>query len=204
MRRYLVEAIGSLFLVLAFGLTNNAFAIGLILAALIYGTVHVSGSHFNPAISFAYYLIKEINLNTFIGNCISQILGAFAAAGILAMVSGTVYYVEPPTATNLYQQSTIEVLLTFIFAFAYLSLYPLFSSKSIRLNALGVGLTLTAVILIGETISGAVFNPALSIGTSIVDLLTIQGASFQYIPLYTLAPIAGASLAALFHIYLRR
>ena len=197
-----MEAIGTFFLTLAMGLTGDAFGTGLMLAALVYAGMHVSGAHYNPAVSFAYFIRRKISFNTFTGYLTSQTLGAFASAGVLLFLSGEVFYVEPPAATDIYQQGIVELLLSFVLVLTYLSVS---SSKVLASNkayGLAIGLVLTGMILLGETISGSVFNPAISIGVSGLDFLAIQGGSFQYIPLYTLAPLAGASLAALAHQYL--
>lgn len=202
MRKYLMEAVGTAFLVLAYGLTSDAFATGFILAALIYGGMQVSGAHFNPAVTFAYFVRGDLPFKNFITYSISQLLGAFAASGLLLMLTNSVFYVQPPTSTLLLQQGIIEVLFTFVIAFAYLSLIPFDARKVFRLNALGVGITVSAAIIIGADISGAVFNPALSIGTAFVDFLTVKGRSYIFIPLYLMAPLAGASLAGLMYRYI--
>lgn len=202
MRKYVMEAVGTFFLTLAMGLAGDAFGTGLMLAALVYAGMHISGAHYNPAVSFAYFIRRKISFNTFTGYLTSQSLGAFASAGILLFLSGEVFYVEPPASTDIYQQGTVELLLSFVLVLTYLSVT---SSKVLASNkayGLAIGLVLTGLIILGETISGSVFNPAISIGVSGLDFLAIQGGSFQYIPLYTLAPIAGASLAALAHQYL--
>lgn len=196
-----MEAVGTFILVLSFGLTSNALAIGLVLAALVYGAVSVSGAHFNPAVSLAYLLKGNISFNTFIGYFLSQLLGAFAAAGVFLMIAGTVYYAEPPASTSLYQQSAVEFVLAFILAFAYVSLLTPQMSKPLKINGLGIGLTLAGLLILGEHISGSIINPALSMGTSLVDYLAIRGQSYQYIPLYTIAPFAGAAVAGFFHRY---
>ena len=201
MHRYIFEAVGTFFLVLVYGLTSDPFAIGLVLAALVYGGMFISGGHFNPAVTFAYLIKRDLSFSTFISYVISQLLGSFAAAGVLLMLVNHVFYVQAPNATEIHQQGSVEVILTFLIAFAYLSLIPFNSRKLIRLNALGVGLTLSAAIIIGKNISGSVFNPALSISTALVDLIAIRGKSFQFIPLFTLAPLVGAGLAGILYRY---
>ncbi len=201
MRRYLMEAVGTMMLVLTFGLTSEPLALGLVLAALIYGGMFVSGAHFNPAVSFAYFVRRDINFQLFLGYSVSQILGAFAASGLLLMITNSVFYAEPPTASTFTQQVSVEIFISFLLVFAYLSLLNHKSNSTIRINALGVGLTLTAAIFIGKNISGAYLNPALSIGSSIVDYLAVKGNSFVNIPLYTIAPFTGATLAALLNWY---
>lgn len=201
MRKYLIEVIGTLALVLAFGLTTEPLALGMVLTVLIYMGMHVSGAHFNPAVSFAYFLRRKISFNVFLGYFASQLLGAFAAAGIILMVTRTVFFVEPPTSTNLYQQATVEIFLSFLFVLSYLNLIKNNGHESFKINAIGVGLTLTACIMIGVNISGAYMNPAMSISTSIIDFMAERGTSFESIPLYTVAPITGGTLAALLHWY---
>lgn len=202
MRKYVMEAIGTFFLAIAMGLTGNALAIGLMLAAMIYTGMHISGAHFNPAVSFAYFIRRKITLNTFLGYLISQSLGAFAAAGVILFLANDVFYLEPPVSTDIYEQGITELLLTMALVLTYLNVASTKVLASGKSYGLVIGLVLSGMIYLGFNISGAVFNPAISIGTSAVDFLAIQGASFQYIPLYTIAPIAGGTLASLFYQYL--
>lgn len=202
MRKYVMEAIGTFFLSIAMGLTGNALAIGLMLAVMIYTGMHISGAHFNPAISFAYFIRRKITFNTFSGYLISQTLGAFAAGGVILFLANDVFYVEPPVATDIYQQGVAELLLTMALVLAYLNVASSKVLASGKSYGLVIGLVLSGMIYLGDTVSGAIFNPAVSIGLSAVDFLAIQGSSFQFIPLYTLAPLAGASLAALLYQYL--
>lgn len=197
-----MEAIGTFFLAIAMGLTGNALAIGLMLAAMIYTGMHISGAHFNPAVSFAYFIRRKITLNTFLGYLISQSLGAFAAAGVILFLANDVFYLEPPVSTDIYEQGITELLLTMALVLTYLNVASTKVLASGKSYGLVIGLVLSGMIYLGFNISGAVFNPAISIGTSAVDFLAIQGASFQYIPLYTIAPIAGGTLASLFYQYL--
>ncbi len=199
MRKYLIEVIGTMALVLAFGLSTEPLALGVALSVLIYMAMYSSGAHFNPAVSFAYFLRRNMTFRMFLGYTASQLLGAFAAAGIILMVTHSVFFVEPPTTTNLYQQATVEAFLSFLFVTAYLNLINNGNEESLRINALGVGLTLTACIMIGVNISGAYMNPAMSISTSIIDFWAERGKSFESIPLFTAAPLTGAALAALMH-----
>ena len=79
MKKYLTEFVGTFFLVLIIGLSNNPLAIGFGLTVLVYMGAHISGAHYNPAVSFAMLLKKEINSSNFFKYLLSQILGAFAA-----------------------------------------------------------------------------------------------------------------------------
>ncbi len=201
MRTYLVEAIGSFVLVLAFGLDRDPLARGLTLAAISYGAMHISGAHFNPAISFAYFLKKDLSFKLFVGYTISQILGCFAASGILLTITKIPFTTSSPATTPLEDQIIFEVFGCFLLVYTHLNLIGKKKSESLSINALGVGLTLTACILMGETISNAILNPAISIGSSIIHYLAVFGGSFENIPLYTVSPVAGATFAFLLYWY---
>lgn len=194
--KYLIESIGSYFLVLAYGLSGDAIAIGFMLSALIYIGALTSGAHYNPAISIGAFLLKKLTGAELIGYIVSQIVGAFLAAASVLLLSSMIFYVEPPLNSGFYQQIGIEGLLTFILTLTALVAWignP--SHKSIATYSVVMGFVLVASVIIGENISGAILNPAISIGTSIVDFL-VGGASYQDILTYTVGPLLGAAAAA--------
>lgn len=192
-----MEGIGAFFLVLAIGLTGNMLAIGLLLGALIYSGAHVSGAHFNPAVSFAFFLRRNMSFTNFVGYVVSQILGVFAATGILIILAGTIFFIEPPASTDIIQQAIVEILLAFILVSVYMNFQLLESLKGNKIYGIVIGLTFTATLILGQDISGSFLNPAVSIGASLTDFITINGSSYTHIPLFTLAPLVGSALAVL-------
>lgn len=193
--KYLIECIGSYFLVLAYGLSGEAIAIGFMLSALIYVGALTSGAHFNPAISLGAFFLKRLSGAELSGYIVAQIVGAFLAASTVLFISSLVYYVEPPINSGFYQQLGIETLLTFILTLTALVAWignP--SHKSVATYSVVMGFVLVASVMIGQNISGAILNPAISVGTSILDYF-LGGASYQDILTYTIAPILGASMA---------
>lgn len=197
MRSFFVEALGTFFLVLVYGFTGNAIAIGLILAALVYVTRHISGAHFNPAVSLAFWFNGTITASHFFGYIISQLAGAFFAAVMLLLLSGVVFYVEPPSDTNLYQQAIGEVLFVFLFVWVMLSFALTKTLRSNKLFGFAIGLTFTGILITGTPVSGGVFNPVFSMGPALVDLIK-GGNSIIHSILYTIAPLTGGALAAVF------
>lgn len=193
--KYLIECIGSYFLVLAYGLSGEAIAIGFMLSALIYVGALTSGAHFNPAISLGAFFLKKLSGAELFGYIVAQIVGAFLAASTVLFLSSLVYYVEPPINSGFYQQMGIETLLTFILTLTALVAWignP--AHKSVATYSVVMGFVLVASVMIGQNISGAILNPAISIGTSILDYF-LGGASYQDILTYTIAPILGSSIA---------
>ncbi len=182
-------------MVLAYGLSGEAIAIGFMLSALIYVGALTSGAHFNPAISLGAFYLKRLSGAELFGYIVAQIVGAFLAASTVLFISSLVYYVEPPINSGFYQQLGIETLLTFILTLTALVAWignP--SHKSVATYSVVMGFVLVASVMIGQNISGAILNPAISVGTSILDYF-LGGASYQDILTYTIAPILGASMA---------
>jgi|TARA_R100000541_G_scaffold48176_1_gene55248 glycerol uptake facilitator-like aquaporin len=194
--KYLIELLGSYFLVLAYGLSGDAFAIGFILSALIYVGALISGAHYNPAISLGAFFLKRISGSELLGYIIAQIIGAFLAAASVLFISSFVFYIEAPANSLFYEQLGLEILLTFVLALvAYVAWIGNPSHKSVATYSFIMGFALVALFMMGESISGGIFNPALSLGTSILDYF-LGGSSYKDIPLYTIAPFLGATLAS--------
>ena len=195
MREYLMEAIGTFFLVLAIGLSGEPIAVGLVLATMIYLGAHVSGAHYNPAVSFAFFITKRLTLKKFIGYTAGQVSGAFIASALVVVLSTLPYYIEPPNGTTLYQQGIVEVIFSFALVLVYITVSTNKALTGNKTYGFIIGLALAAFSYLALPISGAVLNPAASIGSAAFDLL-LGGASYMNIPLYTLAPLAGAGIAA--------
>ncbi|MFY0685292.1 MAG: aquaporin [Balneola sp.] len=193
--KYLIESIGSYFLVLAYGLSGDALAVGFMLSALIYIGALTSGAHYNPAISIGAFFLKKLTGTELVGYITSQIIGAFLAAITVLFLSSMVFYVEPPLNSAFYSQLGIEGLLTFILTLTALVAWignP--AHKSVATYSVVMGFVLVSSVILGENISGTILNPAISIGTSIVDFF-LGGSSYKDIITYTVGPLLGACAA---------
>jgi aquaporin Z len=192
MKKYLIEFLGTLFLVLAIGLTKDPLAIGLTLAAMVYIGGHVSGAHYNPAISIAMLIRGKIEFKEFLGYITSQLLGG--VVGTLAVLyQGNTFLPSPALDSTLKQAYMIEIMLTFVLVSVVLTVATAKKLKGNFIYGFAIGLTLTGIAFIGAPISGAVFNPAVAFGPIIL--------SGWYSPtgiwLYNLGPLAGGILAAI-------
>ena len=203
MHSYVMEAVGAFFLVLVFGFTGDALAIGLTLMALVYIGSRISGAHYNPAVSFAFFLRRKLSGADFAGYLIAQLTGGFLAAIAIFFLSRSVFYVEPPSTTNLYQQAFSEVFFTFIFVLVMLTLSLLRSFRKNNLSGLVIGLTFGGMLMVATPVSGGVLNPVISLGTALFDLMQ-GGNSITHSMLYTIAPLTGGALAAFAFSYFHR
>ena len=200
MKKYLTEFVGTFFLVLIIGLSNNPLAIGFGLTVLVYMGAHISGAHYNPAVSFAMLLRKEINSSDFFKYLLSQILGAFAAAFLVSNMSSNML-VQPDLAEPVAIILVAELIFTYLLVFVILNVatHPNLDGNSFY--GFAIGLTVMAGAFCVGPLSGGVFNPAVSIGPSLVDIITGNGVSQYFVWYYLTAPMAGSVLAlSLIHI----
>ncbi|MFA6527289.1 MAG: aquaporin [Candidatus Babeliales bacterium] len=196
--KYATEGIGTFFLVLTICLSGHPLAVGIIFMALIYIGKSISGGHYNPATTCIVWLGKGISLVDTVGYVVGQLVGAFIAAGLFNILSERTFYPIPSAEISLWQLMLVELLFSFIFFMVILVVQDAKSGLE-QLDGIIIGFTLFALMLTLGSITGSTFNPAVAIGTSLFDLVRGGGFGLRHIPLYTLAPIAGAALAFITH-----
>lgn len=202
MRSYLTEFIGTFFLVLTIGLTvipGLAFAplaIGATLMVMVYMGGHVSGAHYNPAISFAVFLRGKMkSIGELAGYVLSQIAGATVAALVVRGLLGRTFAPAPGADATV----TAAVIVEFLFTFA-LALVVLNSAASARTQGnsfygLAIGFTIMAAAFAGGGISGGAFNPAVGIGPILVHSALGDG-SLENLWIYLVGPLLGAAVGS--------
>lgn len=195
--KYVYEFIGTYFLVLTIGLSVlnepglNYFAplaIGAILAVMVYAGAHISGAHYNPAISFAIFLRGKLSLKNLGLYCIFQVLGAVAAAYTVIYLKGA-----SKTAMDLsYAAILVEFLFTFALCYVVLNVATARETEGNSYFGWAIGFTVLAGAYAVGAISGGAFNPAVAIGASIMHLT-----SWHHIWMFFAGNFAGAIAAAL-------
>ena len=196
MKKYLTEFIGTMFLVLIIGLTQNPLAIGFGLTVLVYMGAHISGAHYNPVVSLAMFINKEIRGVDFFKYITAQILGATFAAYLVFTLSSNMT-IQPSLEDSIYQIILAEVLFTYLLVLVILNVACHPRLKDNSFYGLAIGLTVMAGAYSVGGLSGGVFNPAVSIGPSIIDLISGYGVSQYFTWYYIVAPIIGSLIAVL-------
>ena len=112
MNKYIIEFLGTFFLVLIIGLSQNPVAIGLGLAVLIYMGAHISGAHYNPVVSLAMLINDQIELKEFSFYLASQLLGSVVATYFI-MLLGNDFEVISNT-NDISSFFVAEILFTFL------------------------------------------------------------------------------------------
>lgn len=172
---------------------------GLVIAAMIYATGHLSGAHLNPAVTLGFVLARHFPLRRMWGYWLAQIAGATAAALCLRLLLGDVAHLGatlPAVRGGEWQSFWLEVLLTFFLMFVIMAVAT--DTRAVgQAAALAIGATVGLEALFAGPISGASMNPARSLGPALVaGVWTAQW-------VYLLAPPLGAAGAALLYRWLK-
>ena len=173
------------------GHVGVAISFGLVIMAMIYAVGHISGAHFNPAVSFAFALSRHFPWRLTLGYWTAQLLGALAAAALLRGSLGNIAHVGATLPTGSQGQSFLwELVLSFFLMFVIMAVAT--DTRAVgEAAAIAVGGTVGLDAMFGGPISGASMNPARSLGPAVVS------GDLHAVWLYLVAPIAGAALAAL-------
>lgn len=200
MRKLVAEFIGTFFLTAAAAGTGNPVAIGLMIASMVYICGHISGAHFNPAVSLAFFLRKKLSAKDLISYWIVQFIAASVAAGTIYQITGKLSEVAPSLAFN--GAVAVEVLCTFVFVLLILSIATSPKLSGNFVYGIVIGFTLSGLIMLGAPLSGAAYNPALALGINWMHQIYLGGSVMTHLVLYTVGPWAGAAIGAMAYSYL--
>ncbi|OGK18027.1 hypothetical protein A3G67_04395 [Candidatus Roizmanbacteria bacterium RIFCSPLOWO2_12_FULL_40_12] len=201
MKKALVEMIGTFFLVLVIALTGNPLAIGVALMALVYAGGHISGGHYNPAVTLAVLMQKKIRQKEVGVYIFSQLIGAILASLAVIYLKGTPLVVSPALTTTYSQALLTEVLFTFALVTVVLNVAVSEKNTPNDFYGLAIGFTVMAGAFAGGAISGGAYNPAVGVGPMIVNSFRGGGLTPTLFSLYTIGPFLGAILASLVYKY---
>lgn len=206
MRAYLTEFIGTFFLVLTIGLTvlgGTPFAplaIGGSLMVMVFMGGHVSGAHYNPAVSLALAMRDKLPWSQLVPYVVSQLAGALAASFVVYFVLGTTFTLAPATGITSGRAVLVEALYTFALALVVINVATIQKTKGNSFYGLAIGFTIVVAAFAGGPISGGAFNPAVGFGPIAVHTL-VGGGSPKLLWIYVLGPLLGAvAAAAAFHV----
>ena len=202
MKNYLTEFIGTFFLVLTIGLTVldgtplAPLAIGSALMVMVFMGGHISGAHYNPAVSLAVFLRGRMDSALeMVYYWIAQILGAFVAAVVVFICVDT-FAPAPGGDASLLSVLLIEFLFTFALALVVLNSATAKGTEGNSFYGLAIGFTVTVGAFAGGGISGGAFNPAVGVGPILMDTIAGDGGTIGNIWIYLVAPLAGGAAAA--------
>jgi aquaporin Z len=201
MKRYLTEFIGTFFLVLTICMTvlggtpMAPLAIGASLMIMVYMGGHVSGGHYNPAVSLAVLMRGKMRAADFVPYLVAQLLGSIVAAAIAFWIMGRSFAPAPAAGTPALAALVVECLFTFALCLVVLNTATSKHTQGNSYYGLAIGFTIVVAAFAGGGVSGGAFNPAVGTGPTLVNALTGHG-SMSHWWLYLVGPFLGGALAA--------
>jgi aquaporin Z len=200
MKKFITEFIGTFFLILAVGMTVNGgagamapLAIGATLMVMIYAGGHISGGHYNPAVTLAVLVRGRIKTGDAIAYMIVQVAGAVAAAFTVKYLIGEDKMPAAAIANpGAIKALVAEILGTFALAYVVLNVATAKANAGNSYFGLAIGFTVTAMAYTLGGLSGGAFNPAVAMGISFMKM-----AAWTDIWIYLAGCFGGGLLAAL-------
>ena len=201
MRAYLTEFIGIYFLVLTIGLTvlgGTPFAplaIGGSLMVMVFMGGHVSGAHYNPAVSIACAMRKKLPWSEVPPYIAAQLAGALAGALTVRAILGQTFTLTPAEGIGSGTAVLVEALYTFALCLVVLNVATIQKTKGNSFYGLAIGFTIVVAAFAGGPISGGAFNPGVGFGPIVVHSIFGDG-TLGDLWIYVVGPLIGAVAAA--------
>jgi aquaporin Z len=207
---YWVEFLGTFFLVLTVGFvsapTNNIaalgfgpLAVGSMLMVCVFMGGHISGAHYNPAVTFGVWLTGRGKITTAMsfGYLGAQLFGSFIAGCVYWTITGYTFALEPQHGATMGHAFSSEALYAFLLVSVVLNTATSKSHQDNSFYGLAIGFTVVSGGIAVGPISGGGFNPAVGFGPIVVDAFNHGADRLRYIWIYWLGPLFGSILAAI-------
>jgi aquaporin NIP len=179
------------------GHVGVAISFGLVIMVMIYAVGHISGAHFNPAVTLAFALTRHFPWPRVGSYWAAQLAGALAAALVLRGSLGDIAHVGATLPSGTDQQAFLwEGVLTFFLMFVIMAVAT--DTRAVgEAAAIAIGGTVGLDAMFGGPVTGASMNPARSLGPAIAS------GELSSIWVYLAAPLLGAAAAAFVYQFLR-
>jgi aquaporin Z len=198
MKNLLTEMIGTFFLVLTVGLCVVGqvplapLFIGSSLMIMVYMGGHISGGHYNPAVTLAVFMRGKLPAKDVVPYWLAQLVGSILATFAVLHILGHGF--APTPSAGVVPSLLVELLFTFALALVVLNTATDDATAGNSFYGLAIGFTIAVAAAAGGPVSGGAFNPAVGLGPTLVSL--IHGGSLSSVWLYLVGPLAGGALAA--------
>jgi aquaporin Z len=201
MKKYLVEFIGTFFLVFTIGMAvfsagNFApIAIGSALMVMVYAGGHISGGHYNPAVTTAVFIRGLIDAKDALIYMVVQLLGAIVASAAIWWFTGHALAVAPDTFHSKIMDVAAEMIGTFALAYVVLNVATHPKTEGNSYYGLAIGFTVMTMAYAVGSISGGAFNVAVGAGPGIFQVLKGDTSNLHNIWIYFVGPLLGGAIA---------
>jgi aquaporin Z len=201
--KLLTEFVGTFIFLTAIALSGPTgplapLVIGLALTAMVYMGGHVSGAHYNPAVSFGLFLRKVIAFRTMLLYWITQLVAGSLAFVFAFLIGAHVSGIHPGAGVHWQSAIAAEIVFTTALVLVVLNVAATKETSGNSYYGLAIGLTVGMGAFVAGPVSGAAFNPAVGFGATLGAALFSHG-TWSDLWIYIVGPFAGAGLAAAVH-----
>lgn len=192
MKKILTEFIGTFFLVMSIGLASGQLAVLIIAATLmvmVYAGGHISGAHYNPAVTLAVFIRGKCSFNEALVYWLAQLIAAVAAALMVNYFKGES---TPMVIENTTKALVFEFLATFALAYVVLNVATAKGTSGNSFYGLAIGFTVFAFGSLVGGVSGGALNPAAALGACLMKAF-----DWSNIWIYVVGCLLGGALAAI-------
>jgi aquaporin Z len=196
-RKLVVEFIGTFFLVFTVAMATNPktgagtlapLAIGAVLMVMVFAGGHISGGHYNPAVSTAVLIRGKLSANEWVAYVGSQLVAAVLAALVARGINGAGH---AGALASTWKMLVVEFLFTFALAYVVLNVATARDTEGNSFYGLAIGFTVAAGAFAVGGVSGGAFNPAVALGASVLGIF-----KWSHIWIYIVACLLGGAVAA--------
>ena len=198
-QRLLTEFVGTLLFLFSIsaavlsGSPMAPLAIGAALMVVVYMGGHVSGGHFNPAVSLAVLIRGKMTAGDLLPYWVAQLLGALMGCFLASLATGKSFAVMPGEGVTTLGAVLVEIVFTFALCLVVLNVATAKATAGNSYFGLAIGFTIVVAAFGGGPVSGGAFNPAVATGAAINSVIHGQGAGPLW--MYWVGPLLGGVLA---------
>jgi len=201
--RLLTEFVGTFIFLSTIALSGPTgplapLVIGVALTAMVYMGGHVSGAHYNPAVSFGLFLRNVISPRTMLLYWLTQLVAGSLAFVFAFLIGAHVSGIHPGAGVNWQSAVAAEIVFTTGLVLVVLNVAATKETAGNSYYGLAIGFTVAAGAFVVGPVSGAAFNPAVGFSATLGAVLFSHG-TWSDLWIYIVGPFAGAGIAALVH-----
>jgi len=201
--RLLTEFVGTFIFLSTIALSGPTgplapLVIGVALTAMVYMGGHVSGAHYNPAVSFGLFLRTVITVRTMLLYWITQLVAGSLAFVFAFLIGAHISGIHPGAGVQWQAAVAAEIVFTTALVLVVLNVAATKETAGNSYYGLAIGFTVAAGAFVVGPVSGAAFNPAVGFSATLGAVLFSHGA-WSDLWIYIVGPFAGAAIAAAVH-----
>lgn len=201
--KLITELLGTFVFLLCIALSGAAgqlapLAIGGALMAMVYMGGHISGAHYNPAVSLAVFLRGRMTAPEMAAYWVCQLVGAALAFTLGYLLTGHAGGIHPGKGVYAASAVAVELIFTAALATVVLNVAATKATAGNSFYGLAIGITIVAAAFVGGPISGGAFNPAVGFGATLAGGV-FGGQSWGDLWIYIVAPLVGGAIGAGVH-----